>query len=133
MTLFRIRVELARSHDFPEGSHRHGYEFVLPLQADGKFDAKAWHELRQLCTVHRFWEGEDDETGQLLHTSHGHWSFAYASGDEHKEPIHRFEDHVFQEGEYLSVREQDEKTYAFKIVSVRPLPIASAGNAPEKH
>jgi hypothetical protein len=27
----RIRLELARSKEFPEGSATHGYEFVAPL------------------------------------------------------------------------------------------------------
>jgi hypothetical protein len=126
MTLQRIRIELARSHEHPEGSHRHGYEFVLPLKPNGTFDSKAWQECRELCSVHRFWAGEDDEAGHLVHTSHGHWSFAYASGDVHQEPIHRFEDHVFKKGEYISVREQDEKTYTFKVVSVQAMPIAPA-------
>jgi len=123
MTLHRIRLELARSHDFPEGSPHHGYEFVLPLGADGKIDMEAWPDARQLCTVHRFWTGEDDLTGTLIH-SHNRWSFSYKSGEIHEEPIPHFQDHLFREGEYLAVREQDEKTYTFKIVSVTPLTIA---------
>ena len=32
MTLRKIRLELARDHDFPDGSRHHGYELVAPLQ-----------------------------------------------------------------------------------------------------
>lgn len=127
MTLYRIRLELARSHDFPDGSPHHGYEFVLPLGADGKIDVEAWPECRQLCTVHRFWDGEDDEVGTLIRGGHGRWSFSYKSGEIHAEPIHRFEAHVLRTGEYLSVREQDEKTYTFRIVQATPLTIMPAG------
>ncbi len=33
--LKRIRLNLARSKEFPSGSDEHGYEFVAPLDADG--------------------------------------------------------------------------------------------------
>ncbi len=36
--LKRIRLILARSKAFPEGSARHGYEFVAPLDPDGQHD-----------------------------------------------------------------------------------------------
>jgi len=32
--LKRIRLNLARSKEFPVGSDQHGYEFVAPLDAD---------------------------------------------------------------------------------------------------
>ena len=35
MALKRIRLELARTADFPEGSPSHGYEFVAPLDLQG--------------------------------------------------------------------------------------------------
>jgi hypothetical protein len=35
MSLKLIRLELARTPDFPEGSRRHGYEFVAPLDSTG--------------------------------------------------------------------------------------------------
>lgn len=34
MALKKIRLELARDHDFPEGSSDHGYEFVVPVNAE---------------------------------------------------------------------------------------------------
>jgi hypothetical protein len=44
--LKRIRLNLARSKEFPLGSDRHGYEFVAPLDASGHIDAN-------LCTPSR--------------------------------------------------------------------------------
>ena len=120
MILRRVRAELARSPEFPEGSVHHGYELILPLDKDGKIDVEAWRKHRALCSVRRFWNGDDDEKGEeLTHTSHGHWSFSYPSGEVHREPIHRFEDHAFREGEYVSVRERDGRTYTFRIVAVK--------------
>ena len=40
--LSRIRLELARTKDTPEGDPAHGYEFIAPLGADGHIDAEAW-------------------------------------------------------------------------------------------
>ena len=36
-TFKRIRLNLARSKEFPQGSSRHGYEFVAPLDANGPY------------------------------------------------------------------------------------------------
>ena len=38
--LKKIRLELARDHDHPEGSNRIGYEFGAPLDAAGRIDAE---------------------------------------------------------------------------------------------
>ncbi|MGH8515623.1 MAG: hypothetical protein ACREV8_17125 [Gammaproteobacteria bacterium] len=47
--LKRIRLNLARSKDFPSGSDRHGYEFVAPLDADGHIDTELWRRYREHC------------------------------------------------------------------------------------
>ena len=120
--LRRIRLELARTKEFPTGSHAHGYELVAPLTSDGHLDPEAWKANRQIATVHRFWRGEDDQTGQLVRTRAGRWAFSYSPGDEDDEPIHRLEDHRFVEGEYVSVREADGETHPFVVVQVRPVP-----------
>jgi hypothetical protein len=122
VALKRVRIELARSPEFPQGSSRHGYEFVLPLNEDGSFDEEAWRKAPELCTVHRFWGGADDSTGQLVRKRRGGWAFSYEPGDEDDEAIHRFADHQFREGEYISVREHDGETHTFRITLIRPAP-----------
>lgn len=122
MTLMRIRAELARSHDFPEGSTRHGYTFILPLGGDARLDRAAFAHNPAICTVHRFWEGEGDEVGQLEHKRGNSWAFSFRTGTDDDEAIHRLGDHVFRVGEYLSVREHDGRILTFRIVDVRPAP-----------
>ena len=80
--LRRIRLELARTPDFPEGSHAHGYELVAPLTADGHLDVEAWQANRQIATVHRFWRGEENQTGQLVRTRGGRWAISYRPGPD---------------------------------------------------
>ena len=50
MTLKRIRLELARDHDFPNGSRAHGYEFAAPLDEAGHLVAAEWREARDAQT-----------------------------------------------------------------------------------
>ena len=52
----RIRLNLARSKEYPSGSDRHGYEFVAPLDARGHIDPKLWQQYREQCGVRRFWD-----------------------------------------------------------------------------
>ena len=118
MTLKTIRLELARTPDFPEGSAKRGYEFVAPLGDDDHIDVDVWHDNKQACTVHRFWEDEDPEDGFLIHTRHHTWAFSYAPGEEDDEPFFRFEYHAFREGEYVSITEHDGVVRPFKVVSV---------------
>jgi hypothetical protein len=51
----RIRLNLARSKEYPMGSSRHGYELVAPLNAEGHIDPQLWQRYRQYCHVRRFW------------------------------------------------------------------------------
>lgn len=116
LALKKIRLELGRTPDFPEGSFSHGYEFVVPLTEDGQIDLKAWEAEQQKCTVLRFWGTAELEHGELIRLPEGGWAFSYAPGEEDDEPIYRLVDHTFKEGEYVSITEHDGVTRAFKVV-----------------
>ena len=121
----RIRLNLARSREFPQGSPRHGYEFVAPLNADGHIDEAQWKKDRAHCRVRRFWEGEDDEIGFLVHRpggpEHGLWVFDYDdTAEDDDESGYRFGAHVFRPGEYVSIRGEDAEMHTFQVVSVEP-------------
>lgn len=124
MSLRIVRLELARNQEFPEGSREHGYEFVAPLTSEGRIDALSWRKSRDRCRVRRFWEGEPEEKGHLVHRRGGTWAFHYdVAGDpDEDEPGFRFDQHIFREGEYVSLREQDGELLTFQVVSVRPVP-----------
>ena len=122
MTLKRIRMVLARDHDFPNGSTEHGYEFAAPLDKDGHLDAAEWRKTRERCRVKRFWAGEPNEVGLLVHKRGGGWAFDYnpksASDDE---PGFKFDKHRFVPGEYVSVTEHDGVQRTFRVVGVGDL------------
>ncbi len=120
MSLKRIRLELARTNDHPNGSHHCGYEFLAPLDSHGHFEAEAWKSVKDRCKVYRFWEGEDGAHGKLVHTKGRRWIFDYdAARNEDDEPIFRFEDHVFATGSYVSITEHDGVTRPFRVASVK--------------
>ena len=119
MSLKKIRLELARTREFPEGNAACGYEFKAPLDAAGHLDAALWAKHRDDCTVRRFWLRADDEHGRLVHHRGNKWVFSYRPGEEDDEPIFRFDSHVFKVGEYVSVTEHDGVTRPFKVAEVR--------------
>lgn len=120
MTLMRVRLELARSPDFPEGSAGRGYDFTAPLTKDGRLDAEEWEANKGACTVRRFWEGEPDEQGVLAHRR-GAWFFDYdPKSGEDDEPIFKLDRHTIREGEYLSITEHDGVTRTFKVARITP-------------
>lgn len=120
MTLRTIRLELARNSEFPEGSARHGYEFTAPLDKAGQFDAAEWKTARAKCKVRRFWGDAPEEAGVLVHAQGRHWAFSYVAGtDEDDEPIFKFDRHVFNRGEYVSITEHDGVQRAFRVAAAR--------------
>jgi hypothetical protein len=123
--LKRIRLELARSKEFPSGSARHGYEFVAPLDGNGHIDPQLWQQHRDHCGVRRFWGDEPVELGRLVHkpggAEHAYWVFDYdpaASDDD--EAGYRFGGHAFSPGEYVSIRDEDGDMHTFLVASVTP-------------
>jgi hypothetical protein len=123
MSLSKIRLELARDHDFPDGSREHGYEFTAPLSDDGKILQPEWKAARDRCRVRRFWGGDEDEIGHLVRKPGGSGAFHYdLLGDaDDDEAGYRFGDHRFAPGEYVSIKEQDDVLRTFRVVFVRPL------------
>jgi hypothetical protein len=117
--LKKIRLNLARTKEFPNGSAHHGYEFTAPLDETGHIDAVAWKAARDRCRVRRFWGSEEEETGHLVHRPGGSWAFRYdIDGDDDDEAGYRFGSHAFQPGEYVSIRDEDGELHTFQVVTV---------------
>ncbi|MER2604722.1 MAG: hypothetical protein ABTQ29_02730 [Siculibacillus sp.] len=117
--LKKIRLNLARTKEFPNGSARHGYEFTAPLDAEGRIDADAWKKLRDKCRVRRFWGAEMEDIGHLVHRPGGSWAFRYdIAGDEDDEAGYRFGAHPFVVGEYVSIKDEDGDMHTFQVATV---------------
>jgi hypothetical protein len=124
MRLKKIRLELARDHDFPDGSREHGYEFVAPVRDDDMLDPDGWKLHRAECRARRFWGPDDEETGHLIRKPGGHWAFHYDthSAQNPDESGYRFGNHPFRTGQYVSIREHDDRLRTFRVVRIDDLP-----------
>lgn len=118
-----IRLELARSKEFPQGSPTHGYEFAAPIDADGHIDATLWHKHRDHCRVRRFW-GDQEEIGLLVHKpggpEHARWVFEYGAKTHDDEQGYRFAAHRFRPGEYVSISDPT-GTHTLAVIAVEPI------------
>ena len=116
----KIRLELAREKEHPEGDRAIGYEFKAPLDRNGKIDAERWQLMRDRCQVRRFRDDCEDEVGHLVRKGGGSWAFHYdVHGDpQNDEAGFKFGDHQFKVGEYVSVREDDELR-PYRVASVK--------------
>jgi hypothetical protein len=114
----RIRLELARDHDFPEGSSRHGYEIVAPLDEGGKLDASEWKHHREKCRVRRFWGSDEPELGHLIRKPGGQWALHYDIHGDPDQTGYRFGEESFVLGEYVSIRDEDDDVRAFRVVRI---------------
>jgi hypothetical protein len=122
--LRHITLHLARNPDFPEGSAERGYDIIAPLDASGHLDAGEWRTLKAQCRVRRFWSGESDRHGMLVHHAGGAsgatWKIDYdaeAHGDA--ETGVRLGAHRFIENEYVSIRDEEGRSHTFKIARVQ--------------
>jgi hypothetical protein len=121
--LFLITLHLARCPDFPEGSMRHGFGIVAPLDPHHRLDGGQWLEHRARCVVRRFRDGEPDRLGHLVHGRGGAggatWRFVYPEGTLGDESGFRLAEHRFMPGEYVTIREDNGQAQVFKVASVR--------------
>lgn len=123
--LKRIRLNLARSKEFPTGSTRHGYEFVAPLDGKGHIDPHLWQQHREHCHVRRFWNGEPEQIGRLVHKpggkEHARWIFDYdLKRTDDDEAGYRFGAHTFAPGEYVSISDESGEVHTYQVASVQP-------------
>jgi hypothetical protein len=114
MTWYTIRLDLARSHDFPEGSAAHCYLLRAPLDEHGTVEAAAVRAHPEWATVLRSWPDEVERHGYLIHDS-GAWRFSFATGEADDEPLFHLETHPLAAGAYVTVREQDGEELCFKV------------------
>jgi hypothetical protein len=124
-SLAKITLNLARTKVHPDGSSRHGYEFVAPLDNLGHIDAKVWKDKKHACTVHRFWGDEPIRHGFLVHRAGGDkgatWGFEYDRATHaDDEAGFKFADHAIKPGEYVSIRDPDGEMETYRVVAVGP-------------
>lgn len=115
-----IRLELARTRDFPEGSASRAYLLHLPLDEGGFIDEETLQASPARATVHRFWPNERDRAGYVIRTSRG-WALSYEPGEEDDETVFHLETHPIRLGEYVTLTEPDGSQLPFRVACLKPL------------
>jgi len=128
--LNRILLNLARSKDFPDGSSRHGYDFIAPLDLVGRIDPVLWRKYRDYCRVRRFWAARTtrsvvSSTSLVAPNTHAGFSTTIPKDDD-DEAGYKFGAHAFLPGEYVSISGQDGKLHTFRVVTVDPIELSMA-------
>ena len=115
-----IRLELARTPEFPSGSASRAYLLRLPLDEEGLIDAGELRLAPASATVHRFWPNEPDLSGYVISTPRG-WAFSYEVGEEDDETVFHLETHPIRVGEYVTLTEPDGQRLPFRVARLSPI------------
>lgn len=115
-----IRLELARTKEFPEGSASRFYLLHLPLGEDGIIDADAVRKAPAQATVRRFWPNQPDLFGYVI-AAPGGWAFSYKPGEDDDETVFHLETHPIRLGEYVTLTEPDGQRLPFRVASLKPV------------
>ncbi|NNM76444.1 hypothetical protein HJG53_05955 [Sphingomonas sp. ID1715] len=111
-----IRLELARSPRFPNGSASRAYLLHLPLDDEGLVDDGEFRRSPALATVRRHWPNERDRSGYVIRKPNG-WAFSYAVGDADDEDLFHLESHPLKPGEYVTITEPDGDRLPYRVVA----------------
>ena len=114
-----VTLVLSAGPGFPAGSEGHRYELDVALDAAGHLDVAAWHADPNPWPARRFRPGAPMRTGDVQHDAETGWSLRFdstAECPELTEPL--VSAGVLRPGEYLTLRDEDGRDYAYRVVSV---------------
>lgn len=120
MTWKRIRLELAREPEHPQGSADTCYHLEMPLDENGCVDIVLMLALPERARVRREAPGSPPKVGYILPMAGG-WGFSYQPGEADDEPVFRLAGRRFLPGEYFTVTEAGGKAHAFRVAEVVPV------------
>jgi hypothetical protein len=114
-----IRLELARTPEFPGGSASRAFMLRVPLDRDGLIDEASLARRPEMATVRRFWPNEPDQTGYIVRKGTS-WAFSYAIGEEDDEKLFHLESHPLRMGDYVTITEPDGARNPFRVARSQP-------------
>lgn len=71
-----IRLELAPTEDFPNGSVGRGFLIRAPMDQSSRIDEQSLRRTPDRAKVRRVWPNEPDESGQLVRVN-DHWALRF--------------------------------------------------------
>lgn len=121
MTWKSVRLELAKTREFPNGSASRAYLLRLPLTDDGRIDEAALDALPDQATVRRLWPSEADVSGHLVRNGRG-WAFLARQGHE---AVFAFDPPPLKVGETIELVERG-RTLPFRVAKLAELELRRA-------
>ena len=109
-----IRLELARTFEFPVGSVSRAYLLRLPLDDKNGIDASELERHPQKATVPRHWSSEADERGQVFRDGVD-WVL-HCNGQ--RRTLH-FNSAALHQGEQVNLTEANGDILPFRVASIR--------------
>ena len=119
MTWTTIRLELARTPAFPNGSAARSYVLRLPLATDGRIDEREYGCHPELATVRRFWPNQPDRHGSLLRTAEG-WAVTYGPGNAGADRVDRMDADAILPGSRVTLAGPEGDRLPFEVKALAP-------------
>lgn len=121
MSLKRISLQLALNPG-ADAVPGQGYTIIAPLNAEGRLDLEGWRANRKECRVYRLHPDPALQADGWLSHRGNQWFFRYDEEEEgDDESVHRLGDHIFREGEYVTVEFHGETPLTFKVIDIASL------------
>jgi hypothetical protein len=111
-----IRLELARTPEFPQGSASRVFLLRLPLHDNGSIDEGEVARRPSRATVRRFWASEPDTSGQIVRCPCG-WECR--CGQRGQEPLaFRLSSQPLRLGEQVTMTGPDGCELPFRVANM---------------
>jgi len=110
-----IRLELARTKEFPRGSVSRGYLIRLPLNDSDGVDRSDFDLSPHLATVRRYWSTEPDEAGLVIRVGDG-WALRCNGKPDRLLEVNG---RPIRLGQQVAVIDPGGATLPFRIASIR--------------
>jgi hypothetical protein len=129
--LNRILLTLARSREFPDGSSRHGYDFIAPLDPEGHIDPMLWKKYRDTAGFGDFGRARTTKsvascTSLAALNTHAWFSSTIPVGMTTMKLATSSVNMRFCLGDYVSISGKDGKLQTFRVTSVNPVLLSMA-------
>lgn len=124
--LCRISLRLGPTPQHPLGCNDLGYEITAPLDRNGHLDAAGLRARHGHCRVAHFAPGQPHRYGQLIYRAgrngRGMWAIDYdVSRCSDDEDVYGLEEHCFEVGECVRLRDGHGAFRPYRVVRVVPL------------
>lgn len=112
-----IRLELAETPEFPQGSASRAYMLHLPLHEDGTIDERALLANPVIAGFRRFWPNEPDTNGLVVRTDSG-WALSFQPAVNGNGGSFQIDMSRLLPGDQVRIEKHDGGDWRFRVVDL---------------